>query len=248
MSHSNAPTGSRPRSALLIVIALATLFVTSALPASAAPSRPAAGPAATTTAATCPAPGPVDPSLPDIVTGVTVGPALVVTPGKPNRTLTASQATAFIQSWLPASVVQHLPPATPPANATVSHLLMTTSYAGTPTCITAWYAVLGKQVWVGMPAQSLGWASVQKDTWIAAPNPSFSVRAFAGLAKPVPGETTPTTTTTTAPSTTTGSATAKSSGSSGSSSWVWFVVAGVIVLAIIGGIALRSRARPRTAG
>ena len=36
---------------------------------------------------------------------------------------------------------------------------------------------------------SLGWASVQKDTWIAAPNPSFSVRAFAGLAKPVQGET-----------------------------------------------------------
>jgi hypothetical protein len=179
-------------------------------------------------------------NTPDLFPGEQIGPTLVTTAGKANRTLTADQATAWMQSWVPASVYEHLPPDSPPSGVPVSHLYMPSTYEGATSCIVGWYAVQGTQAWVGMPAQSLGFASVPKDTWIAAPMPAKTIAAFAGRVKPVQSAATPTTTTTT-----TTAAPATHSGSSGSSSWIWIVLAVVVIAAIGLWLAMRSRGRRR---
>ena len=229
--------------------ALCAVAVCCGILGSVAPPAGAAGGTTTTVHPTC-----SDPNKQskfkvstDLMPGVTIGPAIVLTPGKPNRKLNADQATAFIQSWLPASVYTKIPPTGPPVGVPVSHLYMYTSFNRGFTCIEAWYASRGTNAWVGMPAQSLGWASVQQDVWIAAPLPARTIAAFLGKIKPIitNPSTTGAPTTTTVPSDK--KAAGKSSGSSSSSSWLLLLIPGVLVLGAGAFLIVRGRNRASTA-
>ena len=244
-SHDSA-VRSRSFSVLCAIVGISALIV-SITPGSAAAAGGSGAPAATTAPA-CP-PAPAHPTTadaaPDLLPGVKIGPALVVTPGKPNRHLNADQATAFIQSWLPSSIYLHLPAVKPPVGVPVSKLYMTTTYAGVGTCITAWYAAQGTSAWVGMPAQSLGWASVQHDTWIAAPIEQRTIAAFAGHVKPIAESAPPTTTTTPAKSP---DKAAGTGGSSSSSTALWIVIPVIVILAGLGvWLLVKSRGRANVA-
>lgn len=210
------------------------LAVAATLPAFTAPAG-AATP-------TCPALTAKTAATQDLLAGVRLGPALVTTPGKPDRTLTGDQATAFIQSWLPSSIYEHLQNV-PTPHAPISHLYMNTSFGGTITCITAWYAANGSNTWVGMPAENLGFASVPTNTWILAPIPARTIGAFEGKVKPIPVPTGTTTTTVAGKA-----AAADSSSSSSSSTWLFVAIPAVILAGLGGWLLVRGRNRAARAG
>jgi hypothetical protein len=201
---------------------------------------PAAG-AATTTTITAPS-GTAPPGV-EVLNGITVGPATITAPGKPTRTLTASQDTAFLQSWLPTSIVQKLGHVPRPTGVTIYTLHMNITAQGTTSPIEALYATDAHNVYVGMPAQSLGFADVAKEVWILSPEPADTIKAFEGklegsVVQAPTSASAATTTTTTATSST------HSSGSgSSSTTWVWFVILGVVVVGGGGFLAVRSRSR-----
>ena len=183
----------------------------------------------------------------EILNGVTVSAATVTTPGLPNRKLTADQAAAFLRTWLPTSIVQRIQNVKPAACLPVSTLHLSNTFSGVATPMTVLYASDGTSAWVGMPAQALGFASVQSLKWIPAPDTKGTIDAFnaPGAAPSTTNDcasATPTTGTTT-------NSTPKpaSGGSSSSKTWVIFVIIAVIVVA--GGIwlFLRSRSRARAA-
>jgi hypothetical protein len=181
---------------------------------------------------------------PALLAGVTVTGATITTPGAPVRTLDANQATAFMQAWLPDSVFTQpvLPNVKPPTNLPVSHLDVITVWHAQTEKLIVYYASDGKTAWVGMPAQSFGWAGVDHERWIVAPQSARVRQAFAGELQPVrpPPE----------PSTTTPSTQSKAGGSTGggsdSSSGVWWGV-GIAVIVVLGALGLFTLRR-RTTG
>jgi hypothetical protein len=199
-------------------------------------------PAGAATTTTTVAPGDTTAPGVEVLNGVTVGPATVTAPGKPTRSLTADQTTAFLQTWLPTSIVEKLGHVPRPTSATIYTLHMNITAQGTTSPIEALYAADAGNVYVGMPKQTLGFADVTKEVWILSPAPADTTKAFEGKLKASvvqPPTSASTTTTTTATS-----STHKGSGSdSSSNTWVWFVVAGVIVVAGGGFLAVRSRSR-----
>jgi hypothetical protein len=170
--------------------------------------------------------------------------ATVTTPGSPSRQLSANQTAAFMRTWLPASTVQQIPNEKPPKCLPVSTIRFTNEFGGLKTPTTVWYASDGTNAWVGMPPQQLGFAVVQSDKWIPAPDATATIATFNAPGDP-PSTTndcasnTPTTTPTT---------TAKVSpdDSSSSTTWVWFAVPAAIVVAIGIWLLMRSRSRART--
>jgi hypothetical protein len=180
---------------------------------------------------------------PELLAGVTVTGAKISTPGAPPRTLDANQATAFMQAWLPDSVFTQpvLPNVKPPTNLPVSHLDVTTVWHAQTEKLIVFYASDGTTAWVGMPAQSFGWAGVDHERWIAAPQSARLRQAFAGKLQPVR----PPPATTTTP-TTQSKAAGSTGGSSDSSSGVWWGV-GIAVIVVLGALALFTLRR-RTAG
>jgi hypothetical protein len=207
---------------LCATVALATLGVLAA-PLHAADSPSTIAPAA---------PGSLDPD--EVLNGITVGPAVVTAPGTPRRNLDATQAAAFMRTWLPDSIFQHLANVRPPRCLPIAQLHMSTTWSGTSVPIVVYYASDGDTAWVGMPPQSLGWASVDSEKWILAPNPAATIAAFGG---PNAGPTT------TAACPTTGSNTASSKQSSSSGiSWAW--IATPLVAIVVGaGVWLVARRR-----
>ncbi len=170
----------------------------------------------------------------DIGSQIVIFGASVNCPGQPVRELDATQAAAFMQSWLPASIFGKVTSENPPTGVDVCHLVVTDSWQGGPkTTLTALYATQGENVWVGMPPQSLGpGAYVQQERWIQAPFAQRTKDAFAGH-----GQLVPVALDTTAPPTTAAStANHANNGGSSSSGWV-IVVAVVLVLALIATVA-----------
>lgn len=178
---------------------------------------------------------------PALLAGVTVTGATITTPGAPPRTLDANQATAFMQAWLPDSVFTQpvLPNVKPPSSLPVSHLKVITMWHAQTEPLTVFYASDGKTAWVGMPAQSFGWAGVDHERWIAAPQSARTRQAFAGKLQPVRPAPEPATTTPTTKS----KAAASTGGDSDSSTAVWWVVgiAVIVVLGALAGFTLRRR-------
>ena len=132
---------------------------------------------------------------PELLSGVTVTGATITTPDEAPRALDASQATAFMQSWLAYSVFDNPANERPPEGLPVSTLEVGTTFNGTPLDVTVFFATDGTTSWVGMPPQNLGWAVVESEKWIKAPDNTDE--AFRGLATPVTNPPQPSTTTTT---------------------------------------------------
>jgi hypothetical protein len=217
----------------------ATLGMTAALVAIVLGAIPA-GAATTTTNATGVAAN-------EFLNGVIVVPpgATVTTPGSPTRQLSVDQTAAFMRSWLPASTVQQIPNEKPPKCLPVSTIRFKNEFGGLQTATTAWYASDGITAWVGMPKQELGFAVVQSDKWIPAPDAQATIATFNA-----PGDA-PSTTNDCASntSTTTPTTTVKTTpdDSSSSTTWVWFAVPAAIVVAIGIWLLMRSRSRARAA-
>jgi len=178
----------------------------------------------------------------DIGSHINIFGAKVTCPHQPARQLDATQAAAFMQSWLPASIFGQVTSENPPAGTAVCRLVVTDVWQGGPkTTLTALYATQGDNVWVGMPPQSLGpGAYVQTERWIRAPFAQRTKDAFLGRGQLEPGASD-----TTAPPTTAGSTARSTTNDSGSSAGVIIaVVVIVLVLAAgVGAIFLRRRAR-----
>ncbi len=173
---------------------------------------------------------------PELLSGVTVTGAAIQTPGAPDRSLDANQATAFMQSWLPDSVFQKIPQSRPPKSLPVARLVVSTKYQGRDIPMTVYYASDPTTAWVGMPPQNFGWAFVQSERWIAAPQSKRVMAAFLGKLQPVrPPPAPPTTTTTTLP---------PKHSSSGSAA-PWLLLGGAAVVAAGGVAAWRLRAPGR---
>jgi hypothetical protein len=179
----------------------------------------------------------------DIGSHITIFGAKVTCPHQPARQLDATQAAAFLQSWLPASIFGHVTSENPPAGIDVCRLVVTDIWQGGPkTTLTALYATQGDNVWVGMPPQNLGFgAYVQSERWIQAPTPQRTKDAFQGHGQlePVASDTT------LPPTTAAGSATHPATNTNSSSAGLITAVI-VIVLALAAGagaILLRRRAR-----
>ncbi len=146
------------------------------------------------------------------------------------RKLDSSQATAFLQAWLPESIYGAPPFENPPGTLPVYQVNVDYKYLGTRGFLTVDYASDGTSAWVSMPPQSL-WpgAVVTQQRWILAPE--RTVAGFEGRLTPVPvPKSTPTHQAITATSTS-------------SSTTRLLIIAGVLVLAAgIGLFVIRRRA------
>jgi len=101
------------------------------------------------------------------------------------RTLDSSQATAFVQAWLPESVFGTPPFEDPPSTLPVYEVDVDYKYLGTLGSMTINYASDGTSAWVSMPPQSL-WPGVvvTQQRWILAPD--RTVAGFEGRLTPEP--------------------------------------------------------------
>jgi len=108
------------------------------------------------------------------------------------RTLDSSQATAFVQAWLPESVFGTPPFEDPPSTLPVYEVDVDYKYLGTLGSMTINYASDGTSAWVSMPPQSL-WPGVvvTQQRWILAPD--RTVAGFEGRLTPEPVPTAPST-------------------------------------------------------
>ncbi len=176
-----------------------------------------------------------------IASGWVIYGATITAKGVPPRHLDDSQAAAFLESWLPASMlppnVQGALPDAPAPPQTLARYTIEISEAiqGQQGTLIVYYVTDGKTTWVGLPPQSLGGgAFASKQSWFYAS--ARTISAFAGKERALPVDT-PTTST----PTTTAAAAATKHGSGSSNAWVWFVVAGLVVLLVAGVWIVRSR-------
>jgi hypothetical protein len=182
--------------------------------------------------------------LPELVAGATVTGGVVHTPGAPDRRFDADKATAFMQAWFFDSVLEKLPQSRPPAGIPISRLSLTTRWHTQDYPMTVLYTCQDHTAWVGMPPQGFGWAGVESERWIEAPQSDRLIAAFNGKLqatrdnKPVqvpPAE---------ARCTVAQPTNAKPSGSSGSSGSAWpWILGGVAIVGIGGGTLLLARRR-----
>ena len=212
-------TGARRR--VLVLAAMSAVAVLSLLTVTAtrAPAQTTSSSTTTTTL------GP-----PELLGGVTVEGAVVKTPGKPDRKLDANQATAFMQAWLPDSVFNTgIPQSAYPAGVPRSTLVVTTRWQNQDIPMTVYFAQQGENAWVGMPGpQNFGWALVQQDRSIQAPQGKKLIQAFEGKLQPIRSQPAPPTTTTTI---------APKKDSSSSSNALPLILGGVAVVVVGGGAA-----------
>ncbi len=145
------------------------------------------------------------------------------------RTLDSSQATAFVQAWLPDSVFGNPPFQDPPATLPVYQVDVDYKYLGTSGSMTVNYASDGTSAWVSMPPQSL-WPGVvvTQQRWILAPD--RTVAGFEGRLRPLP-----------VPSATPTSAPAAASDNSLSTTLLLVIGGLVVVVAAIGILVIRRR-------
>ena len=184
-------------------------------------------------------------NLPQLVQGATVTGGVVHTPGAPDRRLDAKHASAFMQAWFFDSVIEKLPQSRPPAGLPVSRLALTTRWHQQDFPMTVYYACQAHAAWVGMPPQGFGWAFVDKERWIEAPQSDRVIAAFNGKLLPATSNE-PVTVPASLAQCAAAPATQKATGSSGSSSSAWpWVALGVAAVAVVGGgawlIAVRRR-------
>jgi hypothetical protein len=157
--------------------------------------------------------------------GSVVGPGLSAP-----REISADDAGGFMQSWLSYSFFGHPRVDTPPKSAALYHVTVRQRFANHTLNLTVLYAKKGANAWVGMPAQSLGWAFVSSEKWIVAP--PTAIAAFKNLVGDLPSA---------SPTTSGGRQT---SSSDGTSAWVWIAsIGGALIIVLAVALVLRRRAR-----
>ena len=171
----------------------------------------------------------------DIGNGIVILGANVACPGAAPRQLDTTQAAAFVQSWLPASIFGKVVSEKPPSSVPICHLVIGDRWlsekAGT---LRAYYASEGDNVWVGVPPQTLGpGAVVESERWIRSPFADRTKAAFEGHGTFVPVATAPSTTVSTPRKTGANDAVAHDGGSS---SWGWLIALLVVALVVVGGV------------
>jgi len=131
------------------------------------------------------------PSLSQLAPGLEVlGGSITGNGPESGRTLDSSQATSFVQAWLPESVFGTPPFEDPPTALPVYQVEVDYKYLGTLGSMTVNYASNGTSAWVSMPPQSL-WPGVvvTQQRWILAPD--RTVAGFEGRLTPEPVPTAP---------------------------------------------------------
>lgn len=169
-----APT--RPlRPAALLALA-ATLLLAVAAPAGARPGQVTATTPSSAAAA----------DVPGLPPGMAMTGGIVREPGAPDRTMTADQATAFMQAWFPDSIFGGKTPLARSGDFDYSTIDLTATYDGEPTEFKAFFTCKGEAAWVGMPAQQIvPGAFVPAERWVEG---GFGVRviaAYKGLIAPI---------------------------------------------------------------
>ena len=142
------------------------------------------------------------------------------------RTLDSSQATAFLQAWLPDSIYGTAAFQNPPKALPVYQVDVDYKYLGTLGTMTVDYASDGTSAWVSMPPQSL-WpgALVTQQRWILAPG--RTVAGFEGRLTPAPVPKV-------APNHEAIAATSHGSSSHGSSSTTWLLIIAALLVLVAG--------------
>jgi hypothetical protein len=165
--------------------------------------------------------------------------------GQPTQHWDDVHAAAFLQSWLPASILPanvrgslaDAPP--PPKNVPEYTVVISQTLNGAPGQIISKYVTNGRDVWVSLPPQDIGGgAFVSKQHWFYAPQRTMA--AFEGKVKPEPVSLP---TTTTLPTTKRADTAKKSSGSNDST--VWIIVGVVAAIVVVGGAIVLARLRKR---
>jgi hypothetical protein len=164
-------------------------------------------------------------AVPQILPGLDIRGATVTSPGRRTRQLDASQATAFVQAWLPDSVYGTPPHKSPPPGLPVWTVLAQTKFRGVDVPMTMLFVTQGSTAWLSMPApQDLGWSVVSRQRWIEPP--ARTIAAFEGKLKPIA---------TAATTTTTAAHPSSSHGSNSDSSATTVIIVMVLGVAFIGG-------------
>lgn len=147
------------------------------------------------------------------------------------RSLDSSQATAFVQAWLPDSVFGSPAFQDPPSTLPVYQVDVGYRYQGTLGSMTVITASDGTSAWVSMPPQSL-WPGVvvTQQRWIVAPD--RTVAGFEGRLTPASVPTVPTSHESAAPA---------ASGGSTSTSAVLVIAGAVVVAAAVCIVLIRRR-------
>jgi hypothetical protein len=174
----------------------------------------------------------------DIASGWTIYGAAVTAPGEATQHWDDARAAAFLQSWLPASmlaanVTGALPDASPPPKKLKLYTITAQdSINGAPNQVVSYYASDGKAAWVSLPPQDIGGgAFVSQQHWFSAPK--RTIDAFLGAVQPVAVP----------PPATNAPAAPKTTKSDGTTAWVWIVGALVVLIALIAAVIFVRRRR-----
>jgi hypothetical protein len=85
------------------------------------------------------------------------------------RELGAQEAFEFMQSWLGESIFGNPPNENPPGELGVHEIAVHTTWRDNDLTMLVYYASDGTDAWVGMPPQDVGFATVDAENWIRAP-------------------------------------------------------------------------------
>jgi hypothetical protein len=166
----------------------------------------------------------------DVVSATLSGPGIAHP-----RTITPAAAAAFERSWLIDSIFGHPTVESPPATAPEYHLDIVQRYGGHNLSFTTDIALGTNEGWIGMPAQTLGWAFVSQQRWIRGR--AQAMAAFTAAAGDLPNH----------PASAARAANTAPTGSSsgGTSVWLWIALGVVVVLVLVGGGLMLRRADRR---
>jgi hypothetical protein len=179
----------------------------------------------------------------DIADGWTIYGATVTAPGATTQHWDDSRAAAYLQSWLPASMIAAnvkgglADASAPPKKLKLYTITAQDAINGAPNQVVSYYASDGKAAWVSLPPQEIGGgAFVSQQHWFYAP--ARTMDAFAGRVQPIAVP----------PPVTSAPESPKTTKSSGSTAWIWIVGALVVVIAVIAAIFFVRRRRSASDG
>jgi len=124
--------------------------------------------------------------VPGLPPGLAMTGGVVHEPGAPDRTMSADQATAFMQAWFPDSIFSGKPPLERSGNFEYATLDLTATYDGAPTEFKAFFTCKGEAAWVGMPQQEIvPGAFVPAERWVEGGFGERLIAAYEGLIAPI---------------------------------------------------------------
>jgi len=124
--------------------------------------------------------------VPGLPPGMAMTGGIVHEPGEPDRTMTADQATAFMQAWFPDSIFGGKTPLERSGDFEYATIDLTATYDGEPTEFKAFFTCKGAAAWVGMPPQQIvPGAFVPTERWVEGGFGERVIAAYEGLIAPI---------------------------------------------------------------